>query len=60
MNAGGAPNTCKSSGLDDSLLSEKLAADEWGTRKNQPLGGGQQLETIANTPYAAEWKVKTT
>ena len=27
-------------------------ADGWVTRKNLPLGGGQQLETVANTPYA--------
>ena len=30
-------------------------ADGWVTRKNLPLGGGQQLETAANTPYAFEW-----
>ena len=29
-------------------------ADGWVTRKNLPLGGGQQLETAANTPYAEE------
>ena len=30
-------------------------ADGWVTRENLPLGGGQQLETVANTPYAFEW-----
>ncbi len=30
-------------------------ADGWVTRENLPLGGGQQLETTANTPYAFEW-----
>jgi hypothetical protein len=29
-------------------------ADGCVTRKNLPLGGGQQLETIANSPYAEE------
>ena len=33
-----------------------LVADGWVTRKNLPLGGGQQLETVANTPYAEEQK----
>ena len=47
MNAGGMPYTCKSY---ESFLTQ--VADGWVTRKNLPLGGGQQLETIANTPYA--------
>ena len=33
----------------------RRVADGWVTRKNLPLGGGQHLETIANTPYAEEW-----
>ena len=31
-----------------------LVADGGVTRENLPLGGGQQLETTANTPYAFE------
>jgi len=27
-----------------------IMVDEWVTRKKLPLGGEQQLETIANTP----------
>ena len=56
MNAGGMLHTCKLN--EDSIkffgLIEFLVADGWGTRKNLPLGGGQQLETVANTPYAEE------
>jgi len=57
MNAGGMLNTCKSNEAFVSYLydSKDLVADGWGTRKNLPLGGGQQLETVANTPYAEEW-----
>ena len=57
MNAGGMLHTCK---LNEDLMKavlaliEFLVADGWGTRKNLPLGGGQQLETVANTPYAEE------
>ena len=53
MNAGGMLNTCKSNGLLF-LRRKKIVADGWVTRKNLPLGGGQQLETAANTPYAEE------
>lgn len=42
-------------GFDEAFcFIEFLVADGWGTRKNLPLGGGQQLETVANTPYAEE------
>ena len=53
MNAGGMLNTCK---LNEAFIAcyVDLVADGWGTRKNLPLGGGQQLETVANTPYAEE------
>ena len=46
MNAGGMLNTCKSYEVPLGAL----VADGWVTRKNLPLGGGQPLETVANTP----------
>ena len=49
MNAGGMLNTCKSNG-DSGACTWIIVADGWVTRKNLPLGGGQQLETTANTP----------
>jgi hypothetical protein len=55
MNAGGMLNTCKSN--ENKKISNYffvLVADGWVTRKNLPLGGGKQLETVANTPYAEE------
>ena len=52
MNAGGMLNTCKSNGV---RFRSYLVADGWVTRKNLPLGEGQQLETVANTSYAEEW-----
>ena len=36
-----------------------LVADGWVIRENLPLGGEQQSETIANAPYAFEWKEKS-
>ena len=54
MNAGGMLNTCKSN--EQFFFRENaLVADGCVTRKNLPLGGGQQLETTANSPYAEEW-----
>ena len=46
MNAGGVLNTCKSN-----EHFRVLVADGWVTREDLPLGGGQQLETTANTAY---------
>ena len=52
-NAGGVPHTCKSN--------EKLPSGsrKWRTGEynigNLPLGGGQQRETSANTPYERSW-----
>ena len=52
-NAGGVPHTCKSN--------EKLSSEsgKWRTGEynigNLPLGGGQQRETSANTPYERSW-----
>ena len=54
MNAGGMLNTCKSNEAYTNFVRVDLVADGWGTRKNLPLGGGQQLETVANTPYTEE------
>ena len=57
MNAGGMLNTCKSNESNffkGNFKKLTLVADGWRTRKNLPLGGGQQLETVANTPYAEE------
>ena len=52
MNAGGMLNTCKSNDKFLDLSKNWKVADGWVTRKNLPLGKGQQLETIANTLYA--------
>ena len=46
-------NTCKSNEFEF-LRELELVADGCVTRKNLPLGGGQQLETAANSPYAEE------
>ena len=46
-------NTCKSYGKYPSGI---FSGGRVVTRKNLSLGGGQQLETVANTPYAEEQK----
>ena len=49
LNAGGRPNTCKSSANVSSEIIR--AADGWVTRGNLPSSGGQPVETLANTAY---------
>ena len=61
MNAGGVPNTCKSSDerMDKASAEEIRSERRMGEERvgNLPFTGGYQLETAVNTAYAhsAAW-----